>query len=291
LSALTKIFVVLVTLLAVALVAAIVPFVANTENWRQKFEDEQSARKIAQATASARQQQLNEERSDRQAENLVLDEKIKALEDQVVDQTGQLAAHRAEIARKDFDLETLRAADIQLRATNDSLARITESQTAELTLHRQNVREQAERLVGLNHRVAELTNDNDFLEQQLRYLKEQLVAVQDGRQELADLLEKIPPSARPVPQAEMVPTDPKVYIEGLVTRVENAADDTFVEVNVGATDGVEEGTRFFVQRGDQYVGTLIITRVEDRAAAGRMDVLKPDHQVTRGDVVTAHPPS
>ena len=194
-SALTKIFVVLVTLLAVALVAAIVPFVANTENWRQKFEDEQSARKIAQATASARQQQLNEERSDRQAENLVLDEKIKALEDQVVDQTGQLAAHRAEIARKDFDLETLRAADIQLRATNDSLARITESQTAELTLHRQNVREQAERLVGLNHRVAELTNDNDFLEQQLRYLKEQLVAVQDGRQELADLLEKIPPSA------------------------------------------------------------------------------------------------
>ena len=59
-------------------------------------------------------------------------------------------------------------------------------------------------------------------------------------------------------------------------------------VNVGRNDGVMPQMRFYVQRGEQYVGTLIIKSVDDRNAAGMMSLLQPDQEVITGDAVKAH---
>jgi len=52
-------------------------------------------------------------------------------------------------------------------------------------------------------------------------------------------------------------------------------------------DGVVERMRFVVQRGDQFVGTLVITAVEQRNSAGQMKLV--DQEVTEGDIVSAGP--
>ena len=54
LSALTKIFVVLVTLLSVANVGAMIPFVANTRNWKIKYDE--ATLEVAAANKAARQE-------------------------------------------------------------------------------------------------------------------------------------------------------------------------------------------------------------------------------------------
>jgi phosphate/sulfate permease len=297
LSVLTKIFVVLVTLLSVALVAAVVPFVANTENYRERFEQENTARKIAQGTAVIRQRQLNEERSVRQAEAMEWKQKVERLEGQIGDLLGTQARIRAEMLQKDFDLDKLRASDTKIRSSNDLQTRTISAQNAELIANRRNVREQAQRLVGLEQRRSELENENEFLLQQMRYLKEQLVALQEGKEDLQNTMSTIPLEIRQTytgaTMDDQMPIliDPPHKIEGMVTGVMTGGEETFVEINVGRTDGVQERMRFFVSRGEQYVGTLMITTMGDRNAAGPMQIIQQDHQVRQGDVVAAHPPN
>ncbi len=292
-SVLTKVFVVLVTFLSVALVAATVPFVATTERFRDLYDREHSARQIAQVTAEARQTQLNEERSERQAEFDRLSSKIKDLERQAGSLMATQTGLRAEMMEKRLEIEKLRAQESQLTAANRNLTATALAQATELSEHRSQMREHAERVVGLDLRVAELDNDNQFLRQRLKFYQEQVVSLQEGKKGLHDTLRQIPRSV----MEEFVDAeeganvvDPPHDIEGQVTEVRKTANETWVEVNVGRNDGVSEQMRFFVQRGEQYVGTLIITIVQDRNAAGRMNLVNQGHEVIVGDIASAHPP-
>ena len=290
-SVLTKVFVVLVTLLSVALVAAMVPFVANTEHYRLKWEDETSARQIAQATAQQRQTQLNEERSERQQEVHTLQEKIKDLERQATDMMSSQNQLRAQITEKDFEIEKLRAQQSQLASANANLTATALAQATELSEHRRQMREHAELVVGLEQRVTELDNDNLFLRQRLNYYKEEVASLQQGKQEAQGQLRKIPPNVRrdytnEDPEKRQI--DPPHDINGQVTEVQASGGETWVMVNVGRNDGVMPQMRFYVQRGEQYVGTLIIKSVDDRNAAGMMSLLQPDQEVITGDAVKAH---
>ena len=288
-SVLTKVFVVLVTILSVALVAATVPFVANTTNYRELYDGEVSAKLIAQATAEQRQTQLNEERSERQAEFERLSSKIKDLERQAASLMATQAALRAQIMEKGIEIDKLRAQESQLTAANRNIAATAIAQATELKEHRSQMREHAERVVGLETRVAELDNDNQFLTQRLRFYQEQVEALQVGKEDLHSKIRMIPPNVRKTfidPEDGSGVVVAPHAIEGQVVEVRKTGDTTWVRVNVGRSDGVQDRMQFFVQRGDEYIGMLAITLVNDRSAAGRMDLTSKGREVTAGDVVS-----
>ena len=289
-SVLTKIFVVLVTLLSVALVAAMVPFVANTQNWRQKFDAERSARELAVHSAQAKQQLLDWARSNKLAEVEEKSRQIQKLEGQIEGLTSDQIASDVEIKKYHFEVDKLRLTESQMRASLKIQIETISAQAGELQNRRATMRDQAKQLVELEQRVGELHNDHDALTQRLRYYKEEIVAREHSMRKLEDSLTLIP--------QEIVDTyttrggvlgqiDPTHEIEGLVTEVRVVGNDTFVEVNVGQVDGVLQRMRFIVQRGDKYVGTLVVTAVEQRNAAGQMKLA--NHEVTKGDTVMAGP--
>ena len=72
------------------------------------------------------------------------------------------------------------------------------------------------------------------------------------------------------------PFEPATPIQGKVSRVAKVEGDTFVEINVGKNDGVQPNMRFLIHRGDQYLGSLVISYVDSNASSGRMSLEKGD---------------
>lgn len=288
-SALTKIFVVLVALLSVAYVGAMIPFVANTTNWKQKYEEMESARALAREAGRAKQQQLDEMRSARQAELDELSGQINALKEEIREHQTRHAAQAVTLRDRGFEIDKLRASDESLKSTIDIQTRTTHAQSRELTDRREKMRMQAVRMVEMEHRNNELQNDNDALTQQLRFFREENVELANVRERLEAKIDLIPNdvASRYWDASAEIEVDPSHNIEGRITGVRTLAGETFVEVNTGRTDGVLPGMRFFVQRGEQFVGVLVVTTVEPRRAAGRMKLIKTD--VAEGDRISAGP--
>ena len=279
---LLKVCVVLVTMLSVLLVALIVPFVANTENYKQQLDDTLVAKAAAEEMARLRQSELNAAQS-RQSEQITLlnaasnnlTTQINLLTQKLAESEAQTQSERTKLSKFDADWSRLTAA-------NQQYAQITEDLQTELKQRREQLVNQQTRNIQLADRNNELESQLEALTRQVRRVQENLTHLQEQNADLERKLAQVPPQWQPE-ETTVAPFVPDIPIRGQITRVEPMDDETFVEVNVGSNDGVASNMKFLVHRGNQFLGTLIITNVDIQNAAGRMQLLQG--QVAAGDMV------
>ena len=282
----TKVFVVLVTILSVGLVALVVPFVANTEHFRQKAQEAEAAVLLAQQTAQLRQSQLADvQQKDSQmvtalkGENANLLGQINHLTQQVEERQTQLSSSQAKNASYEANLSRLTAASQQQ-------ARIITEYEGELKERREQVLKQQTQIIQLIDRNKDLDSQLQALERQVRRVSEKMTQLEERNSGLEIKLAQLPPEWQAkllTEEAPAGPIVPKSPIKGTVTGIERFDDETYAQVNVGKTDGVLENMKFLVHRGSQFLGSLIITTVDARSAAGRLELLQGE--VTTGDAV------
>lgn len=285
-SVLTKVFVILVTILSVMLVALIVPFVANTQNFKQMHDEEKAVRMSAERTAALRQGELSaaqQKESEltaslkRQNENLVT--QINVLSQNLADAESQALTERAKNSKFEVDLGRLTAA-------NQQYAQITQEVQAELKQRRSKMVDLQTKLIQMSDHNNELQSQLESLTRQVRRIREQTIALQEQNAELEGKLAQLPPDVKTAlfaEQTQAAPFVPETPIKGRVTSISKLDDETFVQVNIGTNDGVEQNMKFLVHRSNQFVATLVITTVDSQAAAGRLELLQGD--ITVGDSV------
>ncbi len=79
-----------------------------------------------------------------------------------------------------------------------------------------------------------------------------------------------------------VPALPTVPLHGIIREVDN--ETNVAEISLGSSDQVVENMKFVVYRGQDYLADLVITKVEENSAVGRLEVKRTD--VRRDDNVT-----
>ena len=286
-SPLTKVFVVLVTVLSVVLVALVVPFVANTENYKAKLAVAQADRDAAAARAKGLETAagIAAERDAERTANLVNDVRLLTTQrneyaNKLGDISSSLASERVAKGKADADVS-------RLSASNAQLTSITAALQTELSLRRKENEEKQATAIAQADQIRDLEGAKETLSRQVRSLQQQVVAVQDRNKTLEDAMARLDPSTRAQIMGgeqtggpEFESTTP---ILGKITAVQRVADDTFVQVNVGKNDGVQANMKFLVHRGNQFLGTLVITTVDARAAAGRLRLSQGD--IVAGDAV------
>ena len=67
-----------------------------------------------------------------------------------------------------------------------------------------------------------------------------------------------------------------------------AAQGRFVEINLGADDGLREGARLSITRGEELQGRIAIRRVTEDRAVGEIVAAIDDARIARGDRVVTH---
>lgn len=283
---LTKVFVVLVTVLSVLLVALIVPFVANTENYKQQLDDARTAKAAAEELATLRQNELNAAQSRDSEMVTVLKSQAQNLATQINLLTQQLADSETKARSESEKLAKFEADWSRLIATNQQNTQMTKELRAELTERREKMVNQQTQMIELADRNNEMESQLEAMTRQVRRVHEQLTQLQEQNADLEQKLAQLPPQWQQKilsEEIEAAPFVPETPIRGQITKVQQLKDELFVQVNVGNNDGVTTNMKFLVHRGNQFLGTLIITTVDAQNSAGRM--LLTQGQVAVGDLI------
>jgi hypothetical protein len=275
-STLTKVFLVLVAVLSVALATLTIAANGMAHNWKKSAEDWKAAALAAQAKERvvAVQAKLTHEQ-DLDKIRRISAELERARQEQV--RLAQALESRSiDVAELQNQVSSLAANITGLR---ESLMLVQSQLAREQDFGRRLATRNAElerRNIDLNDRTKELTASLAMAHTQVRALQQQIAAMQEAEVRMGlrpsiqvpgeGVVEAFVPAVQPQLAAITAP------IRGAVTKVRH----NIASISVGSADGVSLGMRFLIYRpsrgeeGPQYLGTLQVTAVEANQSAGTL---------------------
>ncbi len=286
----TKFFVVLVTFLAIVLVALVVPFVANTQNYQDRIDTLQERVSVAESAANARSEQIKT--LAKQQEDTIGDlrERERRIGDELIDLSATVSSLESQLSQVQAERDRLEVDNRTQMSLAEQSAKLVAEFRQELENSRRDMLNQQTRLIELADANNQLQTQFETLTREFRRLQEQSTELRDENARLYAILDRLPPDVRAQATAgesgstqEAAPHWSGQTIRGVITGAESFDGDTFVKINVGDADGVEQGMKFLVHRGDNYIGNLVIENVSEREAAGVIQLKQGEVQV--GDSV------
>ena len=285
---LTKIFIVLTSLLSVALVPLVMLNVANEETFKKRYLDEQArAKEAVFAKDAAQRLQETEVRAamDSATDLRVRLERVSLERDtalaDAVKAAAQMAGTQEQFNRLTANLQVLTESN---KVSGDLAAAVI----AEMTSLRTQLTSALEENNNLDREKAVLQNANEVLTASNRRLKEDL---EKASKERADAQSKVSqfvaqvgdlPGARPGAIRDVtakVPADRA--LSATILGVRRGASGTLAEINAGSRDGVQPGWTMTIADGGKFVGNLRITTVDVNRSVG---VVELEDAANRGEV-------
>jgi len=292
LSTLTKTLIVLLTVFSVFLCGLVVTYVANVDNYKQKYDTLYNNFRAAKENEKDAQRQLREkiEETDRQKEQL----------------NGEISSLTMTVGELEAKLDKLIRENAMLLQKVSSMASLVEAanQTAQ---QQTKLFEDAEKeLSGVRTEQIkqrnELKETTDALIEKIAIistLQERNKQMLEEKTELQTKLDQLlrqygrviaPPTpvtprreiARPVPAAMPVTKD--IGLKGLVTAVD--LENSLAEISIGTADGVRNEMKFHVTRGDKFICDILILDVDSDRAVGILELVQQPPRV--GDSVSTN---
>ncbi len=294
---LTKVFVVLMTILSVVLVSLVVPFVANTE----KFKDQVAA---AEAVANAARAEAAVQQARSEATRSEMNEQLngfKAIENSIRQSNdnlkSKLSEARSELEKSRSDLIRTQADIANLTSANDQMAKIQVDLQKELAVRRDETVKLRSQVIELGEANNNHSSATSALHRAVRLAQENLIKTQEELAQANELIRKIPPDelARLTGAGAGSGSDerdisrPPVPINARITDVKQVGETTLVQFNVGSSGGIKQNYLFQVHRDGQYLGSVVIMTVDEQAAVGRVRLLKSGAEIRSGDAARSGP--
>jgi chromosome segregation ATPase len=281
-SALSKTFIVLVTLFAVALVTLMVPNIVNQQNYEKKLKQYERNWKSAEVTAALRQTDIAYLSNNDSARLENANAQIESLQK---DRAAQV--QRAQNAEADSRKNQTAATEANDRA--NTLADASKQLSTVLDATKTELISRNDDLLKLNKQNIELSTQLEIEQSkvdqyayQLKLLQEEIVALTERNGELVAFIK-----AKGLKESEVGKVGlPPVPVQGQITKVEQLPSGKLLaQVNVGLNSKVSKNMKFLVHRGDLFLGHLKITFVDDTSAAGILTPRSRQTQVVPGDLV------
>ena len=282
---LTKLFVVLVSLLAVM----ITPLVAVNAVNEQSFKDKWLS---AEQKRNAALEQLDGETQARMAEATAAAVQTKELELRIAQLQKDYDSSIAESRRLQGELADARSGQEDIRAR---IAMMAQTQQAQQQLGETLVAE----LRSLRTRAVDAERQSVDLEQELGVVRSQLEVANAARRALQEEVQQLNDEkdqatseigqyvalygelkgARAGSMSGYIPADRNLSAN--IIGVRRSEDSTLAEINAGSRDGVQEGWVLTIADGSRFMGNLRIIEVDVNRATG---IIELEDQDTRGAV-------
>lgn len=288
-STLTKILVVLLTLSSIFLCGIVVTYVANADNYRQKYNDIRADKDSLSKKVGDLTKQVNEKI-----------EQKKQLENKLNSEIASLKAESGELQTNLDNAEREKAVLLQkvnnwtsitkdFYQTTDKQGQLLKNTLDELNkVQAEQIRQRKE----LNETTTALVEKMaiiETLESENRRILEEKTELQNRLDQFLQPVGKIAAEAVPVTPREGVarPATPEVRdiaLQGLVTAVD--LKNSVATISIGTADGVKEGMRFHVTRGDEFLCDILIIDVDAEEAVGVLELVQQQPKV--GDNVSTN---
>ena len=286
---LTKIFIVLVSLLSILLVPLVVVYAHNEDSYKAKYES--SSAQAASANQNFQKAQLAHSQSEAN-----LDLQIRELMSTNEALTREREGAAADIRRLEIELAEARSNQAGIRVDLNTISSavaagqdVNDSLLAEVRTMRSESLAAERRAVELDEALREISGQLESAVAARRAMQEELQQIKEEHalalQQVATYVEKwgrldiqIGPS-----------TTPTVDLDATVVSVRRGAEQTLAEINAGSRDGVREGWVMMIGRDGNFMGNLRIIDVDINHATGVVELEDTSSrgQVEAGDRVYA----
>ena len=289
-STLTKILIVLLTLSSIFLCGVVVNYVANADDYRQKYDDLKADRDSLSKKANDLTKQVNEkiEQSKRKENDLTAE--ITSLKSEVKQLQGNLSNAEREKAALLQKVNSWASIVEDFSRTNDEQGQLLRNTLEELNKIQAEQIRQGKELDETTTALVEKMAIIDTLEAERKRLLEEKTELQSRLDKFLRPVGKV--TVTPVPvtprkdiaRPAMPPAD-DIALKGLITDVD--LKNSMAEISVGAADGVKEGMKFYVTRGDEFIcEILVIDAVDANRAVGVLELVQQRPRV--GDNVSTN---
>jgi cell shape-determining protein MreC len=282
LSNLTKILIVLLTISSIFLCGIVVTYVANADNYRQQYKDLVSKRDALNEKVESLTRQLNEKVEQK-------DELEKTLKNQlatVKSNSDELQSKLNNIEREKAEL--LERVNSWASITKDFSA-TTEKQTQTLNVALEEVRQLKAEQIKLNQQLEQTSATliekmaiMESVEAEKRRLTEEKADLESRLDKLLQAGGKMAVASPPVtPETgaarPVKPLTEPINLKGLVSEVD--MKNSLATISLGSADGVREGMRFHVTRGDEFICDMLIVDVDVEKAVGVLELIQQPPKV------------
>jgi len=274
---LTKIFVVLVSLLTVLLVPLVVVYSYNEDTFKQKYVDSQAMVDTLRTKVTEMAARHGAEMQRRDNENDTLSSRIRELrtqnsrlEAEVQDLSSQLATAEAFEAELNSKLATLTSAVETTQELNASLVDEVRTLRQRALSSEREQAELDEQLRAVSSQLEVAIKARRQLEEEVQRLTEQQARALDKVRQYVAVFGAL--SEREV-RNDMVPPDRNLTTT--VIRVEESAGRTLVELDAGSRDGIKKDWGMFISHNGNFIGSVRIIEVDVNHSVGVVELMNP----------------
>lgn len=281
---LTKLFIVLVSLLAVMITPLVAVHAVNEQSYKDKYV-------AALQKGNAAIEQLDGEQQARMAEAAAAAVQTKELELRIAQVQKDYDSSVAEARRLQGELADARAGQEDIRAriammaqTQQAQQQLGETLVAELRSLRTRAVDAERQAVDLEQELGVVRSHLEVANAARRALQEEVQQLNDERDQAMDTIARYVayigelPSARAGAAAGYRPADRN--LSASIVGVRRSEDATLAEINAGSRDGVQEGWVLTVADGSRFVGNLRIIEVDVNRATGVIELEDADARGT-----------
>jgi seryl-tRNA synthetase len=273
---------VLLTLSSIFLCGIVVTYVANADNYREKYNDLKADKDSLNKKVKNLTKQVNEKiEQQKQLEDKSSSE-IASLKKQIGELQGKLDNAEREKAVLLQKVNNWASITKDFSSTTDKQRRLLENTLDELNnLQSEQIKERKE----LNETTTALVEKMaiiETLEAETKRLLEEKTDLQNRLDQFLQPLGKA--AAAPVPitpdKAIARPAKPAaedIALQGLITEVD--LKNSMASISIGKADGVKEGMKFHVIRGNEFICDILIIDTEAEEAVGILDLVQQQPKV------------
>lgn len=283
----TKIFIVLVSLLAVLMV----PLVAVNATSATALKSRNLALKaeVMEAMADREAQILSRQNAEASwaLTNRELQQQIAELQQARANDQRAMAQLESNIADRKGHLASLQASLEVFAQTDRAKAQLTDALVGELRDVRTRALAAERQTIQLDEALSEVQNQLDVADAARRKLQEEVVRLSEEKDQALGTVAKYVAYVGDLPEARAgatggsarVPADRD--LSATVINVRRNSDGTLAEINAGSRDGVKDGWVLAITDGSRFIGNLRIIETDVNRATG---VVELEDRATRGEV-------
>ncbi|MCI0631049.1 MAG: hypothetical protein L0Y44_10405 [Phycisphaerales bacterium] len=273
---LTKIFIVLVSLLAVLLVPLVVVYSHNENSYKAKYQEAESSALVAREALKVAQLSAGAETSRLQA---IIDQMRAASTKLQTDKTA------AEVSVRQLESELTRTTTTQSAITGDiaiikSLLEASQELTNSLVKEVRDLRFTAVALerekVQLDEHLRDVSSQLEAAEQARRALAEELARLKDEHTKaMTDLGKAIARGYKPDEDVRIGALAPDKTLTAKVIRVERSSGQVLAEIDAGSRDGVKVDWSMTIGTAGNFIANLRIINVDINRSTGIVSLEDP----------------
>lgn len=282
---LTKIFVVLVSLLAVALVPLAAVQSSNQASLRQQIKDKDVQVSAARSELDTERALRAKSENDTALQIKDLDAEKNRLQSELAQSGLRLRNLDAEVAQAKIRLVSLEQTIAVALDGDRTKTELTKTLSAQLDQQRTSLSDCEKMRIDIEQKYSKTDSDLRVAQEALGDLKEQVAALSSDKAKSDQVVQSFtakfgPADAASASSGAAIET-PDRDLSAKVVNVKRTDNKVYAEIDAGSRDGVKVGWLMTIGDGSRFIGKLMITSVDVNKSVGTVEL---EDSAARGPV-------